>query len=72
MPDQLTIPYNMILQQEKINLCGLKCIYENHNMCFIKNIVYKITCTLFKDTYIEETSRTIRHRINEHTNPKSS
>ena len=50
----------MILQKEKRNLCGQKCICENHNMCLKKNIVYKITCTPCNDTYIGETSRTIR------------
>ena len=62
----------MILQKEKRNLCGQKCICENHNMCLKKNIVYKITCTLCKDTHIGETSRTIRTRINEQTNQKFS
>ena len=41
-------------------------------MCLKQNIVYKITCTLCKDTYIGETSKTIRTRINEHTNQKFS
>ena len=39
-------------------------------MCLKKNIVYKITCTLYKDTYIGETSRTIKTRIHEHTHKK--
>ena len=41
-------------------------------MCLKKNIVYKITCTLCKDTDIRDTNRTIRTRINEHTNQKFS
>ena len=58
--------------KEKRNLCGQKCICKNQNMCLKKNIVYKITCTLCNPTYIEETSRTIRTRINEHTNQRFS
>ena len=65
-------PLDMILQKEKRNLCGQKCICENHNMCLKKNIVYKIPCTLCKDTFIWETSRTIRTIINEHNNQKFS
>ena len=60
------------LQKEKRNLNGQKYTCENHNMCLKKNTVYKITCTLCKDIYIRETSRTIRTRVNEHTNQKFS
>ena len=62
-------PLGMILKK---NLCGQKCIYENHNIYLKKSIVYKITCTLCKDTFIGETSMTIRTRINEHINQKFS
>ena len=58
--------------KKKTNLYGQKCICENDKRCLKKNIVYKITCTLWKDTYIKETSRTIRTRIDEHTNHKFS
>ena len=34
--------------------------------CLVKNIVYKITCNICKDTYIGETSRTAHHRLGEH------
>ena len=34
--------------------------------------MYKITCTLWNDTYIGETSRAIRTRTNKHTNQNFS
>ena len=40
--------------------------------CFMKNVVYCITCSLCKAEYVGQTERTIRARICEHTKDSKS
>ena len=40
------------------------------NQCFLKNVVYQITCSICGTVYIGETSRTIGTRIKEHLTMK--
>jgi hypothetical protein len=45
---------------------------ENPGCCFVKNVVYKISCSLCHKVYIGQTERTARSRIIEHTKQASS
>lgn len=65
-------PLGILLQKPRQNFCGPKCICDGKNSCNKKNVTYKITCTICKETYIGETCRTIRTRIKEHLKQKES
>ncbi len=41
-------------------------------MCDLKNVVYEITCRMCGDTYIGETSVTIRRRLKQHMRDENS
>ncbi len=45
---------------------------EKSNCCFLKDVIYKISCGLCSDVYIGQTARTIRSRILEHIKDDNS
>jgi len=55
--------------------CANTCITcktaEFHGMCYSKNAVYSITCSICQRVYIGQTKRTVKSRIKEDlTNPR--
>ena len=52
--------------------CATCLTARKPGMCYTKNAIYEITCDICGDTYIGQTKRTMRSRINEHTKSKES
>ena len=46
--------------------CSSRCVCADRNLCFRKNIVYKIKCNHCPQFYVGETHRTLFSRVNEH------
>ena len=53
-------------------LCTPSCLCHGKGLCFMKNLVYQLSCNLCSQLYIGETSRTFRQRIYEHLSSESS
>lgn len=49
--------------------CKMACRPKS---CYLKNVIYQINCNLCSQTYIGETSRTVKSRIREHTRKSST
>jgi hypothetical protein len=59
-------PLKSILKKQSKSTCGQHCLCGNKGLCYTKNVVYQIKCTLCGDHYIGETMRTLRKRLAEH------
>ena len=54
-------------KRENIRNCTrLNCATAKHNLCFRKNVVYKIACDQCHDNYIGSTIRNLHDRVKEH------
>jgi hypothetical protein len=55
------------LKETPLRNCELKdCPVKNINLCFQKNVIYKLTCPICHKTYIGSTIRPLHIRVKEH------
>lgn len=52
--------------------CDHRCVCGSKNLCFKKNVVYRIDCMYCQNFYVGETHRTLFSRIKEHLKLSSS
>lgn len=61
---------------KEVFLCNPEClickITDKNNTCFSKYIVYRVDCQICHLKYIGQTSRLLKHRINEHLTKANS
>ena len=67
---------NILSHRKRNKFCATDCKYchicKTQNSCFMKFIIYKITCKFCKCHYIGQTSRFFKTRIKEHINRSES
>jgi hypothetical protein len=60
-------------RRENIRNCTrFNCATAKHNLCFRKNVVYKITCDQCHDNYVGSTIRNLHDRVKEHLTQTTS
>jgi hypothetical protein len=65
-------PLSVQVRRSQSIPCTQLCVCAAKNLCYKKNIVYEVVCGICNVSYIGETHRTFKTRIQEHLTSKTS